>query len=122
MMMTSKSEYERPGRAGAALEQRVAAEDVAVGRQQAHAARAVTGRVHHPQPRIRDRQLVAVLQVAVGCFRRIDRVPQHAVGRVQQHRRVDRVTQRAGRIDVVVVAVGQEDGAHATTAHRVDDR
>ena len=78
------------GRARAALEQRVAAESTcSSGAEEAHAARAVTRRVQHAQARARDVELVAVGQRAVGRAVGVHDVPEHPVGGVEQHGRVD---------------------------------
>ena len=69
-------------------------------------------RVDHAQLVAARGQHRARLQVAVGLVAGVDRVPQHAVLGMQQHRRVHRVAQRHRRVDVVVVAVGAHDGHH----------
>ena len=84
--IVGKSLYDRPGRARAAVEQRVAAEDDAERRRVEAARRRGSGpgcaapRSSVP-PTVND---VAVGELAVGARSRVDHVPQHPVGRVQQ--------------------------------------
>ena len=61
-------------------------------------------------------QQLARDQEAVGLIAGPDDIPQHRVGVVQQHRRVDGVAQRHRGVDVVVVAVRQHDGLDPSTA------
>jgi hypothetical protein len=67
------------GRAGPALEERVAAEHVPVGAEDADAAGAVARRVHDAQALAGDLELVAAAHGAVGLPVGVDNVPPHLV-------------------------------------------
>jgi hypothetical protein len=98
------------GGAGAAAEERVAAEhDARVGVVEAAAAGGVAGRVQHRELVAADVQRRARRQVTIRRVVGPDHVPQHPVVGVQQDRGVDGVAQRHGRVDVVVVPVGEHD-------------
>lgn len=48
--------------------------------------------------------------------------PQHVVGRMQKHRRVERIRQLRGDRDVVIVPMGANDCHHVAAADGHDDR
>ena len=71
----------------------------------------------------RDAQFVTVTQRSVGRAFRVERVPERAVGFVDEHRRRLRAAgEIVGRVDVVVVTVRADDRHDAAVTHRVDDR
>ncbi len=63
-------------------------------------------------------RLQRTVELVVG----VDDVPQETIELVQQDRRVDRVAQRDGGVDVVVVAVGEDDPLDLAAVDGVDDR
>ena len=108
-MIVAKSRVRPAGRAGAAVEQRVAGEDDAqVRRRTGSGAGRVARRVQTPaasMPATSKRRAVGELAVRRAC--RVVDVPQHPVGRgaAGSARRCARPAR--GGVDVVVVPVGQ---------------
>ena len=87
----------------------------------AHRAGGVARGVQRAQLDAADAQRLAVLDGAEIAVR-VGHSPQHVVGGVQQHRRVEGLAELGGDGDVVVVAVGADHRDDVAAADGLDDR
>ncbi len=111
-----------PGRAGSALEQRVAGEDAAqVLDQEAASAGRVAGGVQGADPGPGDLELPAVRQVQVPEVVAVGELPERLVVGVQEDRRDHGLAQSRRDPAVVVVGVGQQDRLHGAAADDGED-